>query len=184
MGSETSTPWILKPASRSGTSIRPEPDIGSSTVPAARGSLATYQATSSSDARGLSASWKSADSGPQWEVDGRGVVPRRGSGIAQARSKLSGDKKSVARFADPRAAGAKTRSTLLPRQSMKAPAGDLAALMLLVERTFESFEHIDDVAESRFFKRDARVHRALTAAADQYDGTIVAGDFLHLADKV
>src|ERR1700676_4341746 len=38
--------------------------------------------------------------------------------------------------------------------------------------------------KSRFLKRNARVHRALAAATDQYDGPIDAGDFLHLADKM
>ncbi len=83
-----------------------------------------------------------------------------------------------------RANPCKTGSGLLPRQAFGAPAGDGVAVMVVVERPFEAFEHVEDLGKSRLLQCLAGADRALTAAADEEHRAIHAGDLAHLTDEM
>ena len=75
-------------------------------------------------------------------------------------------------------------SGLLPGQSLRSPPRQRVAMMIVVERTLETFQHVVDLGESGLLQCLARRHRALPAAADEDDGAVHAGYLAHLADEM
>jgi hypothetical protein len=75
-------------------------------------------------------------------------------------------------------------SALLPGQAVKAPAGELAALMALIERALEAFEDVVDLAESGLLQGEGRIDGALATATDDHHRPVQAGNLLHLADEM
>jgi len=65
-----------------------------------------------------------------------------------------------------------------------APAGDAAAVVVVVERTLEAAKHVVDLGEAGGFQRQAGGDRALAAAADQHHGARGAAQRRHLADEM
>src|SRR4029453_5869937 len=76
------------------------------------------------------------------------------------------------------------RLELFPRQAFLAPAGKRPAMVVLVERAFESFEDVEDLGEAGLFERHSSVERAVSAAANEHDGAVGAGDLLHLSHEM
>src|SRR4051812_26242561 len=100
--------------------------------------------------------------------------------LREACRELSGHARSAAR-ARPRWARTRLASGLLPGQTFLAPAADGAAMMFLVERPLEAFEHVVDLAEARLLERLAGADGALAAATDHHDRPIHARDLAHLS---
>jgi hypothetical protein len=75
-------------------------------------------------------------------------------------------------------------SGLFPGQAFGAPAGNGVAVVLVVERAFETLEHVVDLGKPGLLQRLAGADRALAAAADEQDRPVHARDLAHLADEV
>src|SRR5687768_17233072 len=74
--------------------------------------------------------------------------------------------------------------TLFPRQAVKSPSGPAPAVVLFVELSLESVQHVVDLGESRSLERMAGIERAVAAAANQHYGAVNARSFSHVSDEI